>query len=148
MLQTEHFNRCIQTLDASFALLKRAKPGSVEYEVYRNATIKGFELVLETGGKLIGKYLRQFFASPGEVDRLYFKDVLRHAAKHGLLPPDEVRRWFSDRDNRNLTAHDYGEALAEEALKQVEGFIADARALAGRLAERQGGQRGETDGTE
>ena len=128
--------------------MKRAKPGSVEYEVYRNATIKGFELVLETGGKLIGKYLRQFFASPGEVDRLYFKDVLRHAAKHGLLTPDEVRRWFSYRDNRNLTAHDYGEALAEEALKQVEGFIADARALAGRLAERQGGQRGETDGTE
>ena len=140
MLQTEHFNRGVQTLDASFALLKRATPGSVEYEVYRNATIKGFELVLETGGKLIGKYLKSFFASPGEVDRLYFKDVLRHAAKHGLLTPDEVRRWFSYRDNRNLTAHDYGEALAEEALKQVEGFIADARALAERL--------GEADGTE
>lgn len=39
MLQTAHFKRCIQTLDASFALLKRATPGSVEYEVYRNATI-------------------------------------------------------------------------------------------------------------
>ena len=69
MLQTAHFKRCIQTLDASFALLKRAAPGSVEYEVYRNATIKGFELVLETGGKLLGKYLKQFFASPAEVDR-------------------------------------------------------------------------------
>ena len=90
MLQTKHFKRCIQTLDASFALLKQAEAGSVEYEVYRNATIKGFELVLETGGKLLGKYLKQFFISPAEVDRLYFKDVLRHAAKHGLLTPDEA----------------------------------------------------------
>ena len=73
MLQTKHFKRCIQTLDASFALLKQAEAGSVEYEVYRNATIKGFELVLETGGKLLGKYLKQFFISPAEVDRLYFK---------------------------------------------------------------------------
>ena len=140
MLQTAHFKRCIQPLDASFALLKRATPGSVEYEVYRNATIKGFELVLETGGKLLGKYLKQVFASPAEVDRLYFKDILRHAAKHGLLTPDEVKRWFSYRDNRNLTAHDYGEALAEETLKQVETFVTDARALAERMDE--------TDGTE
>ena len=54
------------------ALLKQATPDSVEYDVYRNAVIKGFELVLETGGKLLGKYLKQFFSSPAEVDRLYF----------------------------------------------------------------------------
>ncbi|XUR86023.1 hypothetical protein WCP94_002663 [Bilophila wadsworthia] len=48
--------------------------------------------------------------------RLYFKDVLRHTAKHGLLTSDEVRRCFFYRDNRNITAHDYGKALAEEAL--------------------------------
>ena len=69
MLQTAHFKRCIQTLDASFALLKQARPGSVEYDVYRNAIIKGFELVFETGGKLLGKYLKQFFASPAEVNQ-------------------------------------------------------------------------------
>lgn len=49
MLQTEHFNRCIQTLDASFALLKRAKPGSVEYEVYRNATSRALSLSSKRG---------------------------------------------------------------------------------------------------
>ena len=98
-------------------LLKQATPGSVEYAVYRNATIKGSELALETGGKLLGKYLKSVFASPAEVDRLYFKDVLRHTAKHGLLTPDEVRRCFFYRDNRNLTAHDCRETLAEEALR-------------------------------
>lgn len=104
-------------MEAGVALLKQATPDSVEYDVYRNAVIKGFELVLETGGKLLGKYLKQFFSSPAEVDRLYFKDVLRHTAKHGLLTPDEVRRCFFYRDNRNLTAHDYGETPAEEALR-------------------------------
>lgn len=74
------------------------------------------------------------------MDRLYFKDVLRHAAKHGLLTSDEVRCWFSYRDNRNLTTLGYGENLAEEALKQTEGFITDAWALVERL--------GEADGTE
>ena len=122
------------------ALLKQATPDSVEYDVYRNAVIKGSELVLETGGKLLGKYLKQFFASPAEVDRLYFKDILRHAAKPGLLTPDEVKRRFSYRDNRNLTAHDYGEALAEETLKQVETFVADARALAERMDETDGAE--------
>ena len=76
MLQTKHFKRCIQTLDASFALLKQAEAGSVEYEVYRNATIKGFELVLETGGKLLGKYLKQFSYPPlkwtGSILKMYY----------------------------------------------------------------------------
>lgn len=136
MLNTEHFHRCIATLDASFAMLRHAPKGSVEYEVYRNATVKGFELVLETGGKLLRRCLKEFFPVPSEVDNLYFKDVLRHAAKHGLLDTDAVARWFCYRDSRNMTAHDYGEALAEEALAQVAAFLSDAKALAASLEKR------------
>ncbi len=33
--------------------------------------------------------------------------------------------------NRNDTAHDYGEGFAENALKLLSDFIADAKALAG-----------------
>ena len=99
------------------ALLKQATPDSVEYDVYRNAVIKGFELVLETGGKLLGKSSNRFSLLPlrwtGSTSRI----VLRHTAKHGLFTPDEVRRCFFYRDNRNLTAHDYGETPAEEALR-------------------------------
>lgn len=138
MLQTRHFTRCIQTLEASFALLQQSIPGSIDYEVYRNATIKGFELVLETGGKLLAKQLKEIFTSPTEVDRLYFKDVLRYAAKHQLLTPDEVTRWFAYKDDRNLTAHDYGEKIAESALKQIASFIHDAKSLAERIEVRDG----------
>ena len=36
----------------------------------------------------------------------------------------------SYRDNRNTTAHDYGERFAEATLALLPGFIADAQALA------------------
>lgn len=111
-------------------MLKHAQAGSVEYGVYRNATIKGFELVLKTAGKLLRKHLKEIFPRPKEVITLYFKDVLRHATKHGLLEPEAATRWFTFRDSRNLTAHDYGEALADEALTQVQSLIDDAFALA------------------
>ena len=42
------------------ALLKQATPDSVEYDVYRNAVIKGFELVLEPGGNFC-QLKRRFF---------------------------------------------------------------------------------------
>ena len=58
------------------ALLKQATPDSVEYDVYRNAVIKGSELVLETGGKLLGKSSNRFSLLPprwtGSTSRMYY----------------------------------------------------------------------------
>ena len=63
------------------------------------------------------------------MDSLYFKDLFRQAAKHGVLNIDEAERWLTYRDNRNTTAHDYGEGFAEETLTLLPGFIADAKRL-------------------
>lgn len=52
-LNTDHLATCINTLDASLQHLQRAQSDSIEYEIFRNATIKGFELTLETTGKLL-----------------------------------------------------------------------------------------------
>jgi nucleotidyltransferase substrate binding protein (TIGR01987 family) len=128
-LSTDHLKRCIDTLDSALDMLSRSNPGDIEYEVFRNAAVKGFELTLETSGKLLRKTLKPYFATPREVDRLTFKDVFRHAAKHGILSVEAVERWFKYRDNRNTTAHDYGEGFAEETLGLLPGFSADARAL-------------------
>ena len=58
------------------ALLKQATSDSVEYDVYRNAVIKGSELVLETGGKLLGKSSNSFSLLPlrwtGSTSRMYY----------------------------------------------------------------------------
>lgn len=128
-LNTDTFERCVETLEASLARLQEAPAGSVDYEVFRNAVVKGFELTLEMAGKLLRKSLKAYVATPRFADELTFKDVFRHAARHGLLEPSAVSRWFAYRDNRNSTAHDYGAGFAEETLTLLPGFLADARAL-------------------
>ena len=110
--------------------LKRAGEDDIIYDLHRAACVKEFELVLEQSGKLLRKRLAPYFASNRQADRLMFKDLFRHAAKHGLIDADAVERWLRYRDNRNQTAHDYGSGFAEATLKLLPGFIADANALA------------------
>lgn len=49
---------------------------------------------------------------------------------HSLLSLEEVERWFVYRDNRNNTAHDYGEAFAKQTLVLIPGFLEDGGVLA------------------
>lgn len=109
--------------------LQTTDAGSIEYEIFRNATIKGFELTLETAGKLLRKALKTFSINPRTVDELTYKNLLHHAAKHNLLDDKAVMRWFAYRDNHNDTAHDYGIESAETTLKLLPQFLADAKAL-------------------
>lgn len=129
ILNTAHLKRYIETLKQSLKLLSQKDPESLEYEVFRNATVKGYELTLETAGKLLKKALKPYFANSSEIDQLVFKDIFRYGAKHGLLTTDEVSRWFIYRDNRNNTAHDYGIGFAEETLKLLPKFVEDAQKL-------------------
>lgn len=135
-LSTTHYARCIQTLETSLGFLGKAEVDSIDYEIFRNAVVKGFELTLEIAGKLLRKALKAYTGNPRAIDQLNYKDVLRHAAKHGLLSTEEVARWFAYRDNRNNTAHDYGKGFADETLMLMPAFIADARALEATLREK------------
>ena len=60
---------------------------------------------------------------------LTFKDIFRYAHKHSLLTSEETERWLKYRDNRNSTAHDYGQKLAEETLVLIEDFLSDVKNL-------------------
>ena len=130
-IDTVFLRRCIQALEFALAEAgKRQEANDFLYDIYRAACVKEFELVLEQSGKLLRKRLAVFFASNRQADRLAFKDLFRHAAKHGLMAPDTVERWLQYRDNRNDTAHNYGEDFAEATLKLLPAFLADAQALA------------------
>ena len=109
------------------------------YDVFRAACVKQFEPALEQSGKLLKKRLRPYFASNREADRLNFKDCFRHAANHGLISMEASERWLQYRDNRNSTAHDYGERFAEATLKLLPTFIADATELVRVIAEPEDG---------
>ncbi len=122
--------RCLKTLKAANDELPKHEVNSVSYDIYRAAIVKEFEIALEQSGKLLKKRLRPFFASNRQADELNFKDSFRHAAKHGLVTTQTCERWFQYRDNRNSTAHDYGEQFAETTLKLIPSFIVDATDLA------------------
>lgn len=137
-LNTEHLERCICTLRSSLDLYVRAEPDSIEQEVFRNAIVKGYELVQETAFKLLRKALREFGHGARKLNDLPIKDVLRLAASHGLMSIEAVERWFAYRDNRNNTADDYGEGFAKETLVLLPAFLDDVSELAGVLASRLG----------
>lgn len=128
-INTEHLQRCIETLEKSYTLIKTAEEGSIDYEMYRNSLVKSFEITLEQAGKLLKKRITPFFASNKEADKLSFKDVFRNAFKHSLVNEEEVKRWLIYRDNRNNTAHDYGKAFAEETLTLIDTFLSDVKNL-------------------
>ena len=128
-LNTDYFARCIATLSKAHSALAAHPRDSLEYDIYRAACVKEFEIILEQSGKLLKKSLAPYFASSKQADQLVFKDVFRTAAKHGLITLDEAERWFVYRDNRNDTAHDYGENFANQTLLHLSAFIADAQRL-------------------
>ena len=128
-ISTEYLEKCIETLERPYSLIKTVEEDSIDFEMYRNSLVKGFEMTLEQSGKLLRKKLEPYFSSKKIVDNLTFKDLFRNANKHSILSEDEVNRWFEYRDNRNNTAHDYGQAFAEETLKLMDNFLKDVRHL-------------------
>lgn len=130
-IDTTFLRRCLRTLEQAVdEVEKYRRTDDFLYDVFRAACVKEFELVLEQSGKLLRKRLATFFASNRQADRLAFKDLFRHAAKHGLIEAEAAERWLRYRDNRNDTAHNCGEDFAEETLKLLPAFVADAKTLA------------------
>lgn len=98
--------------------------------------VQNFEFVYEIGVKMLKRRLEFDSATPGEIDRLDFRDLLRLGGERGLI--DDVSAWFEYRRMRNITAHTYDEARARPVLAGVQAFVADARDLLQRLEPRHG----------
>ena len=65
LISTTLLERSLQTLERSLKQLNSVDDASdIDYEVYRNAVIKGFELYLEVCGKLLRKALKAYGGSP------------------------------------------------------------------------------------
>ncbi len=140
LFNTDHLKRCIGTLESSLSFYRKAEPDSIDQEVFRNAIVKGYELAQETAFKLIKRALKDYGHGGKKLDATPVKDLLRLAATHDLMSVEEVERWFAHRDNRNNTAHDYGEGFAKETLALLPGFITAAKTLKAVLRTRFSGQ--------
>jgi nucleotidyltransferase substrate binding protein (TIGR01987 family) len=144
-LNVDQLRRCIRTLESSLALYNKAEPDSLDQEVFRNAIVKGYELTQETAFKLIKKALKIYGHGARKLETTPVKDLLRLAAVHGLMTLPEVERWFQYRDNRNNTAHDYGEAFAHETLRLIPPFLQDMATLASLLDTQLGANAAQPD---
>lgn len=130
IIDITYYERCIKTLQNAYSRLRKENPHNIEYDMYRSACIKEFEIILEQSGKLLRKVLKPYFHTSKEVDKLYFKEIYRHAVLRSLMSAETCERWLEYRDNRNNTAHDYGVNFAEETLVLLPRFIDDAIELA------------------
>ena len=70
MIETAYFERCVRTLEKAYNLLISADVESIDYEMYRSACIKEFEIILEQSGKLLRKILKPYLHSSKAVDQL------------------------------------------------------------------------------
>lgn len=128
-IDTTFLERCIEALSSALGKLNGQKEQDIDYDIYRSACIKEFEIIVEQAGKLTKKAIKPFMPSARAVDQLTYKDIFRQALKVGLVTDDEAERWHGYRDNRNNTAHDYGVFFAEETLVLLPQFVLDARSL-------------------
>ncbi len=62
-INTEFLQKCLETLEKSYSMIKTAAEGTIDYEMYRNSLVKGFEMTLEQSGKLLRKKIAPYFAS-------------------------------------------------------------------------------------
>ena len=129
-IDTTYLERCIKTLEKAFALLQEADPEQIDFDMYRSASVKEFEIILEQCGKLLRKCLKPYYHSSKAVDQLHFKEVFRQAVLRSIITPDLCERFLEYRDNRNNTAHDYGVNFASETLRLLPNFISDAATVA------------------
>ncbi|MFI3300155.1 MAG: nucleotidyltransferase substrate binding protein [Candidatus Gastranaerophilales bacterium] len=128
-INSEYLKKCLDTLKLSYEELKKTETGTVHYEMFHNSLVKGFEMTIEQSAKLLKKRLSPYFATKKAIDILTFKDLFREAHKHSLIEELTVKRWFEYRDNRNNTAHDYGQTFEEQTLILIDDFIVDVENL-------------------
>lgn len=133
MIDTTYLQKCIETLEKAFGLMQESDQSGIDYELYRSASVKEFELIMEQTGKLLKKALKPYFHSSIAVDRLYFKDVFREAARRDLISVEISERFLNYRDLRNNSAHEYGENHAEDVILVMHQFIPDVKELESRL---------------
>jgi nucleotidyltransferase substrate binding protein (TIGR01987 family) len=102
-------------------------------EQLRDGLIQRFDFTYELCHRMLRRFLRQSAASPTDVDRMEFRDLIRTANQQGLLLGDWPA-WHRYRDMRARTSHAYHAAIAQEVAAAIPAFLAEAEHLRDELA--------------
>ncbi len=130
----------ITSLDDGLAVVSDAAWFNQQDAKVRNTLMAGviqnFEFVYEIGIKMLRRQLEAEADSPAEIDQSSFRELLRLGAEKGLI--DDVEAWFGFRQMRNITAHTYDHAKAQQVYAGTQSFLTHARGLLARLESRHG----------
>jgi len=97
--------------------------------------IQRFEYTYELCHQMLRRYLREASASPGEIDRMAFQDLIRTATQQGLLLGDWPA-WHRYRDLRARSSHTYRAETANAVVEAIPGFLAEAEHFRNQLRAR------------
>ena len=101
----------------------------------RDGLIQRFEFTYELSHRTLRRFIRETAASPEEVDRMAFQDLIRTANQQGLLLGDWPA-WHRYRDSRAKTSHAYHAKTAQEVAESIPAFLAEAEYLRDELRKR------------
>lgn len=103
-------------------LSRREMPGSLDYEILRDAAIKRFELVYDASWKAIKAWLEEKGAACASP-----LDCFREAYRQGAVGYQDV--WLGLVKIRNRAPHTHNEKLAEKVHQELPDFLSAFREL-------------------
>lgn len=121
--------------------VQRLREGLARYErergdeQIRDGLIRRFEFTYELSHKMLRRYLRQEAASPDDIERLSFADLVRAGNAAGLLR-GEWPAWRRFREIRTRTSHTYDAKAALEIVAAIPEFLLEAEHLCAELERR------------
>ncbi|HEY1258355.1 MAG TPA: HI0074 family nucleotidyltransferase substrate-binding subunit [Stellaceae bacterium] len=106
-------------------------------EQLRDGLIQRFEFTYELSHRMLKRYLKENAASPEDVERMPFADLIRMGSAQGLLRGGWPE-WRRFREIRARTSHAYGAATAATVVAAIPGFLEEAEHLCAEVQRRLG----------
>jgi nucleotidyltransferase substrate binding protein (TIGR01987 family) len=104
-------------------------------EQIRDGLIQRFEFTYELSHRTLKRYLKETAASPDEIERMPFADLIRAGKAQGLLRSDWPA-WRRFREMRARTRHTYDAKAASQVVAAIPGFLREAEHLLAELQRR------------
>jgi nucleotidyltransferase substrate binding protein (TIGR01987 family) len=120
-LDTTSFGNAVRRLREGLARYERESAD----EQIRDGLIQRFEFTYELTHKMLRRYLKQTAASPDDIERMPFADLIRTGNAQGLLRGDWPV-WRRFREMRARTSHTHDAKVASQVASAIPGFLEEA----------------------
>jgi len=133
-LDYSHLQQALKLLQESIRIYDLHQQDAELKDVLRDSVIQRFEYSYELSIRMLRRTLEQLSDHADEIQQASFKELIRIAAKKGLL--DKPSQWFNFRNKRNITSHTYNEDKAADVFAIIPEFYQAAHNLLQHLQEK------------